>query len=270
MIHQKSTVKLRDLFGLKGRVAVVTGGAGLLGVQFAEALAEFGAVVIVADINQAKAQSAAKAITKVFTTRVAAREVNLESQISVKNLMKSVAREFSRIDILVNAAQALPEGNNMAFEKTSLAVWDKVLRVNLTGTYLCCQAVLPYMLERKSGSIINMGSTYGIVGACQEIYADSGINSPGHYAATKSGIIHFTKYLAAYLAGRGIRVNSISPGGVFNQQHPTFVKNYAARTPLKRMARPHEMKGAVLYLASDASSYATGHNLVVDGGWTIW
>ncbi|MCJ7511497.1 MAG: SDR family oxidoreductase, partial [Anaerolineales bacterium] len=160
-----------------------------------------------------------------------------------------------------------------AFEDFPLDAWNQALAVNLTGAFLCAQAVAPIMLPQGRGVIVNICSTYGLVGPDQRIYQRTGEAprfKPVVYSVTKAGILGLTRYLATYYAGQGIRVNALTPGGVFNDHDDQFVHNYSARTVLGRMAHKDEMNGALLFLASDASSYMTGANLVVDGGWTAW
>ncbi len=194
-----------------------------------------------------------------------------------------VARTFGRIDILVNSAALDPKFDPDAvnkgitpgaFEDYPLDLWNSALNVNLTGMFLMTQACVKPMIEQgKKGSIINICSTYGLNGPDQRIYIKDGKRvafKPVYYTVTKAGVMGFTKYLAAYYAETEIRVNALTPGGVFNNHEDYFVRNYSAKTILGRMARKDEMNGALLFLASDASSYMTGNNVVVDGGWTAW
>jgi 2-deoxy-D-gluconate 3-dehydrogenase len=268
-----------DKFDLTGRTAVVTGGAGLLGSQFARTLAEAGASVIVADLDGSTAKTTAQSILDAGYNAHAV-EVDVRQPGSTKAMVEA-AHDFSgRADILVNSAALDPkfdpehhvQGQN-AFEDYPLDQWEQALSVNLTGMFLSCQAVVPDMLENGSGSIINLCSTYGLVGPDQRIYHQPGKPvqyKPVYYSVTKAGIMGLTRYLATYYSGKNLRVNALSPGGVFNDHDEGFVNNYAARTVLGRMADQDEMNAALLFLASDASSYMTGANLVVDGGWTAW
>jgi Dehydrogenases with different specificities (related to short-chain alcohol dehydrogenases) len=179
-------------------------------------------------------------------------------------------KRFGRIDVLVNGAAGRTPGFFKPFEEYELSDWNAVVAANLTGTFLCCQAVGPQMKKGGGGSIINTSSIYGVVAPDQRIYDGSSINTPAVYSASKAGVIGLTRYLATYWAEDKIRVNTITPGGMFNEQEPEFVRRYESRTPLGRMGRPHELRGAIVFLASEMSSYVTGHNLVVDGGWTTW
>lgn len=275
-------MKIQDKFDLKGKTAVVTGGAGLLGVEFCKTLAEAGAAVAVVDLNATAAQKVAGALTKEgYQVRGFATDITKPG--SVDALVASVLTDFGRIDILVNSAALDPKFDPDAikngitpgsFEDYPLDQWNAALNVNLTGMFLITQAcVKPMLKQGKKGSIINICSTYGLKGPDQRIYINNGQRvayKPVYYSVTKAGVLGFTNYLAAYYAGTEIRVNALTPGGVFNNHDEYFVKNYSAKTILGRMARGDEMNGALLFLASEASSYMTGNNVVVDGGWTAW
>ena len=275
-------MKIQEKFDLKGRAAVVTGGAGLLGAEFCRTLAEAGAAVAVVDLNADAARNVADALTK-DGYRAKSFAVDITQPDSVKQLIASVLSDFGRLDILVNSAALDPKFDAGAasrgitpgsFEDYPLDQWNAALNVNLTGMFLVTQACAKPMIEQgKKGSIVNICSTYGLNGPDQRIYVKEGKRvafKPVYYTVTKAGVLGFTKYLAAYYAGTEIRVNALTPGGVFNEHEEYFVKNYSAKTILGRMARRDEMNGALLFLASDACSYMTGGNLVVDGGWTAW
>lgn len=269
-------------FDLSGRVVIVTGGAGLLGREYARALAEAGAHVVVADINGPDAGRLASEVTT--QTRVAA--LGLHTDVSDKSSVQAmVARTlstFGRLDALVNNAGLDPKfdaqhaGEHVnAFEDYPLELWNQGLAVNLTGMFLCAQAVARPMLNQGKGVIVNVSSTYGLVGPDQRLYERDDAAAPRTYkpvvySVTKSAVLGLTRYLATYWAGKNIRVNALTPGGVFNDHDPGFVERYSHRTPLGRMADRSEYRGALLFLVSDASSYMTGANLVVDGGWTAW
>lgn len=266
-------------FDLTGRTALVTGGAGLLGREFCRTLAEAGAAVAVVDLDRQSAARVAKE-RSAAGQRALAVEVDVTRPASVKGAVEAVLQAYGAIDILVNSAALDPKfdaehtsnGSN-SFEDFPLEAWNQALAVNLTGMFLCSQAVAVPMLNRGRGVIINLCSTYGLVGPDQRIYQRPGKPAqykPVYYSVTKAGVLGLTRYLATYYAGRNIRVNSLTPGGVFNQNDDEFVRNYSARTVLGRMAKKDEMNGALLFLASDASSYMTGSNLIVDGGWTAW
>jgi NAD(P)-dependent dehydrogenase (short-subunit alcohol dehydrogenase family) len=278
--------KLFKKFDLTGMVAVVTGAPGLLGKEFSRTLAEAGAAVVVADINaEAVNPLAARLIHDGYHCLGVATDVTQPA--SVQALVDETLATFGRLDILVNSAaldpkfdpEALAEMARQgtvsgAFEDYPLESWQAALDVNLTGMFLCCQAaVKPMLAQGKKGSIINICSTYGLVAPDQRIYQRDGKQSsykPVYYSVTKAGVLGLTRYLAAYYAGTALRVNALTPGGVYNNHDELFLKAYTARTVMGRMADKDEMNGALLFLASDASSYMTGSNLVVDGGWTTW
>jgi len=275
-------VSIFDKFDLKDRAAVVTGGAGLLGAEFCRTLAEAGAAVAVVDLDAEAAYRVADSLTK-DGYRAKGIPTDITNPDSVKSMAASVLSTFGRLDVLVNSAALDPKFDPQAaskgiapgaFEDYPLEQWNAAVNVNLTGMFLVTQACVKPMIERgKRGSIVNICSTYGLNGPDQRIYIKDGKRvafKPVYYTVTKAGVLGFTKYLAAYYAGTEIRVNALTPGGVFNDHEEYFVKNYSAKTILGRMARKDEMNGALLFLASDASSYMTGNNIVVDGGWTAW
>ncbi len=273
---------IQEKFDLSGRVAIVTGGVGLLGAEFCKTLAEAGAAVAVVDLNTSASQAVADTLTK-SGYQAQAFTVDITQPDSVNGMVENVLSAFGRIDILVNSAALDPKFDPDAvkkgitpgaFEDYPLEQWNAALNVNLTGMFLITQAcVKPMLAQGKKGSIINICSTYGLNGPDQRIYIKDGERvafKPVYYTVTKAGVMGFTKYLAAYYAGTDIRVNALTPGGVFNNHEDYFVKNYSAKTIIGRMAKKDEMNGALLFLASDASSYMTGNNVVVDGGWTSW
>jgi NAD(P)-dependent dehydrogenase (short-subunit alcohol dehydrogenase family) len=273
---------VQEKFDLTGRVAIVTGGAGQLGVEFCRTLAEAGAAVLVADLNLEAAEKTAETLS-VSGYRAVAYGLDVTRFESTRGLVTETLKQFGRLDILVNSAALDPKFDPDAvkrglapgaFEDYPLEQWNAAVNVNLTGMFLVTQACVRPMLDQgKRGSIINICSTYGLNGPDQRIYIKDGKRvayKPVYYTTTKAGVLGFTKYLAAYYAGTEIRVNALTPGGVFNDHEDYFVRNYSAKTILGRMARKDEMNGALLFLASDASSYMTGNNVVVDGGWTAW
>jgi len=273
---------IQDKFDLSGRAAVVTGGAGLLGKEFCRTLAEAGASVVVADLDRDAAGAVAGSLAD-SGYRAISFPLDVTRIESARGLATATVSEFGSLDILVNSAALDPKFDPDAaargiapgaFEDYPLEGWNTALNVNLTGMFLVTQACVHPMIERgKKGSIINICSTYGLNGPDQRIYIKDGVRvayKPVYYTTTKAGVLGFTKYLAAYYAETGIRVNALTPGGVFNDHEEYFVRNYSAKTIMGRMAEKDEMNGALLFLASDASSYMTGNNLVVDGGWTAW
>lgn len=270
-------MKSTDLFLLTDKVAIVTGALGLIGKHHCSALAEAGAHVVVCDLDEKKCQEFADLLpTKSFGVGL-----DLTSVDSIAGMKERVFDEFGRVDVLVNnaAVNDMFETPALAAEKSKfenypLGMWQKMMDVNVTGMFLCSQQIGTHMARQRKGSIINVASTYGIVAPDQSIYKDKSGNqlffkSPA-YPTTKGAVIAFTKFLAAYWGSAGVRVNTLSPGGVENGQANYFIKNYSEKTPLGRMAKPTDYKGALLFLASDASNYMTGANLVVDGGWTAW
>lgn len=270
---------IQQLFDLSGKAAIVTGGAGFLGQQFTEALAEAGADVVVADIQGQAAGEWAERINQQGGS-AAGTALDVTDPASVDGLINFTLERFGRVDILVNSAAMDPkfergsqEAHATSFESFPLPSWQQALDVNLTGMFLVCQAAARVMVESGEGSLINICSTYGIAGPDQRLYESLGeprLYKPVYYSVTKAGVLGLTRYIATYYQGTGIRCNALTPGGVERDHDPAFKDAYAARTVLGRMAYPHEMKGAVVFLASGASSYMTGSNLVVDGGWTAW
>ena len=263
------------MFSLKGKVAIVTGAVGLIGQKHCEALAEAGANVVACDLDASKCE----AIAKSLPTESFGLGLNVTDKQSLLAAKDEILQRFGTIDILVNNAAINDMFENPAlaaeqsmFENYPLEMWEASLNVNLTGVFLCSQVFGTVMSENKYGSIINIASTYGIVGPDQTLYQDENGNqnfykSPS-YPATKGAILNFTRFLAAYWGNKNVRVNTLSPGGVENGQDEYFIQNYSKKTPLGRMAQSSDYKGAVVFLASEASSYMTGGNLVVDGGWT--
>jgi 2-deoxy-D-gluconate 3-dehydrogenase len=272
-------VSILDNFRLNGRVAIVTGGVGLLGKEFTKTLAQSGASVIVGDIDQSAAEEMIESLP-FENLKVEFFPLDVTDPTSIESMSEFIKSKFGQIDILVNSAALDPkfdpeheEEQTNKFEDFSLSAWTEAIDVNLTGMFLVTQAVARVMATHGEGSIINICSTYGLVAPDQRIYQRLGEPArfkPVYYSATKAGVLGFTRYLAAYYAGTKIRVNALSPGGVYAGHDDEFVEAYSARTILGRMAREDEMNGALLFLASDASSYMTGTNLVVDGGWTAW
>jgi len=269
-----------DKFSMDGQVAVVTGGAGLLGRQFCRTLAQAGAGVVVADLNRITAITLSENLEKDGYAAMGV-GVDVTDPVSTEEMVAAALNRFGRLDVLVCSAALDPKFDaehqaqqaSNAFETYPLDAWRQALDVNLTGMFLCAQAAVKPMLEQNHGVIINICSTYGLVGPDQRIYERPGQPQqfkPVYYSVTKAGVLGLTRYLATYYAGKNIRANALTPGGVFNQHQEPFLSNYSYRTIMGRMAEQDEMNGALLFLASEASSYMTGGNLVVDGGWTAW
>lgn len=251
---------------LFGKIALVTGAAGQLGRQFCHALAREGATVWVSDleINRCKevvSNLSGKSPHYPLIMDVADPE-------SVQNAFSKIKKASGTLDILINNAGIAVF---TPFEERTLDEFMNVFGVNAGGTFLCIQSGAKLMREqKKKGSIINIGSIHGMVSGDPRIYTDCNRNTAECYGASKAAIIHMTKYFAVHLAEFGIRVNCISPGGVFNNQGKDFVTNYNYRTPMGRMANETEIAGTVVFLASDEAAYITGQNIAVDGGWTSW
>ena len=269
-----------DKFNIADRVAIVTGGAGLLGRSHALTLASAGAAVVIADVRKQAAQDAADDVRAATGRGCLPLMVDVSDAESVRTMVYLVLERYGRIDILVNNAALDPKfdrehagGHSTSFEEFSLEAWQQAMDVNVTGMFLCAQAVAPTMVEAGQGVIVNVSSTYGIVGPDQRLYQREGQPlqiKPVTYSVAKAAALGLTRYLATYFAGKGIRVNALTPGGVFADHDDEFVRRYSAKTVLGRMAEKEEISSALLFLVSDASSYMTGANLVVDGGWTAW
>ncbi|MFM8332169.1 MAG: SDR family oxidoreductase, partial [Candidatus Methylumidiphilus sp.] len=260
-----------------GKTAIVTGAAGLLGRQHCRALAEAGAAVVAADLDQAAcAELAASLGGAALGLRL-----DVTDPVSVRALADAVVALNGSIDVLVNNAAINDKFEDPAatleasrFENYALENFRRMLDVNVTGVFLCSQIIGADMAAAGSGSIINIASTYGLVAPDQALYRDpegrQRFFKTAAYPTSKGAVLAFTRFLAAYWGGAGVRVNALSPGGVENQQDDFFINAYAQRTPLKRMASSTDFAGALVFLASDASAYVTGANLVADGGFTIW
>ncbi len=241
---------------LKDKVIIVTGGSGLIGEPILKHLKDNGAIAINADINV---------------------ETNLEkgdykcdvtSEDSIYKLVTTVVKKHGRIDGLVNNAYPRTKDWGNKFEDVTIESWRKNVDIQMNSVFIICQAVLKVMEKQKSGSIVNISSIYGVVGNDFTIYEEYGGTSPAAYSAIKGGIINFTRYLASYYGKHNIRVNCVSPGGIKDKQHPSFIERYEYKSPLKRLGQPEEIAPSITFLLSDEASFITGHNLMVDGGWT--
>ncbi len=270
---------LVNKFDMKGRVVLVTGGAGILGSVFCESLAQSGASVIVADINEKLVVDCADFLIDRYGCNALPIKCDVSNPASVDAMVAAAVEKFGEIHVLLNNAagkSANLEEFFKPFEEYSLEQWRNIMSVNIDGMFLVAKAVGKQMIkQQKGGSIIQTASIYGVVAPDQRIYEgsyylDMEINTPAVYSTSKAAVIGLSKYLAAYWAKHGIRVNTLTPGGVESGQNEVFKKNYSARVPLGRMANSNEMAGAILFLASDASSYVTGQNIIVDGGLSCW
>jgi NAD(P)-dependent dehydrogenase (short-subunit alcohol dehydrogenase family) len=269
----------RSLFDLHGKIAVVTGGVGLLGTAFCRGLAEFGANIAVIDLDKERVNDFARSLSNEYGIKAAGIKCDVSDPSSVANMVAEVVEQLGQINILHNNAASKSEDLDAffaPFEEYSLHEWRKIMSVNIDGVFLVAQAVGNQMIKQgRGGSIIQTGSIYGIMASDKRIYEGSfylgrQINNPPVYSASKAAVVGLTKFLAAYWADKNIRVNTLIPGGIESTQNQKFKDHYSARVPLNRMAKPHEMVGALVYLASDASSYVTGQSIIVDGGLSAW
>lgn len=263
----------QNLFDLTGRTAIVTGGAGLLASEHAIALSSQGANVVLADFNEEKCIAAAQALQQ-QGVKVAAKYCNVTVKESWQTLVEDVVNEYGAIDILINNAgftnQSKSANFDAGFEDFPLEDWNAIMNVNLTGTFIGCQVAGKQMLKQGKGAIVNLASLYGVVSPNHNIYPGTGISQPVAYSVSKHGVVGLTKYVATLWASKGVRVNAITPGGIFNGHKGLFLERFQQLNPIGRMSDKTELRGAVVYLASDASSHVVGHNLIVDGGWTAW
>jgi NAD(P)-dependent dehydrogenase (short-subunit alcohol dehydrogenase family) len=264
---------LKSLMDLTGRVALITGGAGHVGSAMAEALAEQGAAIAIVDIDQASSASVVDRLRTDYGVAAAAFAVDLEDEAAVRRTPAAVVKALGRLDILINNA-ALVGTSGLAgwavpFADQQADTWRRALEVNLTAPFVLTQASRDYLVASTHGVVINIGSIYGVVAPDLSLYAGTTLGNPAAYAASKAGLLQLTRWLTTVMAP-DVRVNAITIGGVWRQQAPAFRDRYVAKTPLGRMAVEEDLKGAVAYLASDLSSYVTGQNLMVDGGWTAW
>lgn len=269
----------KRLFELDGKVAVVTGGLGILGVHFCRALADFGASVVIADLDGEAANELARRIADEYRVDCIGLGCDVSSEASVDALVEHVVAHFARVDILHNNAASKSDDLQAFFapaESYALDEWRKIMAVNLDGVFLMSRAIGRQMIAQgHGGSIIHTGSIYGQLGCDPSIYEGSeylgvAINTPPVYAASKAGVAGLARYLATLWASHGIRVNTLIPGGMESGQNAEFKRRYSARVPMQRMGRPDELTGALIYLASDASRYVTGQELNVDGGLSAW
>ena len=259
------------MFNLKNKTIIITGGVGVLGNVFCRRCVEAGADVVIVDIEEKTGLALSEELNKqVKRDATFFCKCDITNENDVDKLVVETLKRFKKIDVLVNNAYPKNKNYGRKFEDVTFKDFCENLDSHVGGYFLLAKKVSEIMVRQKQGNIINMGSHYGIVAPDFRIYDGTSMTMPVEYSPIKAGIINFTKYLATYLAKYNIRANSLSPGGVFNNQPESFVKNYCDRTPLGRMANPDDIAGGILFLASDASRYMTGHNLVIDGGCTIW
>jgi len=276
-------MSVRDSFDLTDRVAIITGGAGLLGIKHAEAVAAMGGTPVLVDINAERAISCAEALAANLQRPTLGLGVDITRPDRVEQMLKSTLDAFGRVDILINNAannpkmEARNDGQEWSrFEQFSLEAWNQDMAVGLTGAFLCSQVVGSHLAQQGHGVILNIASDLSVIAPDQRIYRQPGLPDdqqpvkPVTYSVVKAGLIGLTRYLATYWADRGVRVNALSPGGVYNEQDAAFVQRLTNLIPMGRMAGKDEYQAAVVFLVSDASAYMTGMNLVMDGGRTVW
>lgn len=258
-------MKQDSLFSIEGLVVVVTGAGGVIGRTLVQALHDRGARLVLVDTDSAKLEPFEALETAVCVT------TDVSDSGPVAQLVQTVVERFGRVDALVNAHQYKSAGFLEAqAEHFDEGLWDDILHVNLKGTFLTCREFGRQMIAQQQGSIVNLASTYGVVSSNPALYADNSMGNPLAYTASKGGVIALTKYLGAYWGKHNVRVNCVTPHGVYNHQEERFIERFSSMSPLRRMSEAEEVVGAVIYLISGASSYATGSNLLVEGGWTAW
>lgn len=262
---------IHDLLSLKGRTALVTGGAGYLGTEISYTLAELGANVIIASRDLGKCQGRCEEIARDFEGSVATLAIGLDllDKQSIARCFEQVHQHFDHIDILINNAWS---GNKNSWETINDRDWEYDIDMSLNSAFRFTKAAFPD-LQKSKGVVLNVTSMYGHVAPDYRIYEGTNFSNSPSYGAAKAGVIQFTKYLASFLSPHGIRANALSPGAFPHpptQQHETFMARLGSKNPLGRIGYPHELKGAVALLCSDAGSYITGQNLCVDGGWAVW
>ncbi len=258
---------------LSGRVALITGGAGHVGSALCDALAELGASIVVLDSQRENCTKVATRLHDKYGVETLPLFTDLSAESEMRSVPERILSRFQKFDILVNCAALVGasglEGWAVPFPKQSAATWRLALEVNLTAPFVLTQVCAEALAASGHGSVINIGSIYGMVGPDMSLYENTELGNPAAYAASKGGLLQLTRWLATVMAPK-VRVNAVTSGGVWREQSESFTSRYVARTPLARMATEEDLKGVVAYLASDLSSYVTGHNLVVDGGWTAW
>ena len=264
---------LRELMDLRGRVALITGGAGHIGRTLSEALAELGANLVVLDLDEESCSGIAVELEQCFNVESMPLVVDLSKEDDTSAVPEMVLKRFGRLDILVNCAALVAsselQGWADPFMQQSTEPWRMALEVNLTAPFVLVQNCAEALSRSGKGSVVNISSIYGMVGPDMSLYEGTSMGNVAAYAASKGGLLQLTRWLATVM-GPAVRVNAITVGGVWRQQPEVFHKRYVERTPLKRMAKEEDLKGVIAYLASDLSSYVTGQNLIVDGGWTTW
>lgn len=241
---------------LDNKVILVTGGEGLIGKAIISDIKRKGGIALNADISFSATNWDLNQIS-----------MDVTDETSIIDSFKAIEEKYGKLDGLVNNAYPRTKDFGEHFESIKLDTWNKNVEYQMSSTFLCIQKALPLLKESK-GSIVNIGSIYGVVGNDLSIYENTNLNPVAPYSAIKGGITNLTRYLASFYGAAGVRVNIVSPGGIFNNEHPTFVENYEKKVPLKRMGRPDDIAPTVSFLLSSESKYITGQNIMVDGGWT--
>ena len=242
---------------LKNKIILVTGGSGLLGKKIVDKVREEGGTCIAADVNT---------VTDLEKGSV---KLDITNEQEVKNGIQLIYDHFGHIDGMVNAAYPRTADWGKKFEEIEVESWRRNIDMQLNSVFILCREVLEKMKDRKSGVVVNLASIYGVVGPDFDIYKGTSLTMPAAYSAIKGGMINFTKYLASYYGSYNLRINCLSPGGIFDNQNPEFVQKYEQKVPMKRMGTAEDIAGPTVFLLSDEASYISGHNLIVDGGWTI-
>lgn len=263
-------------FSIEKKVIAIIGATGILGSEYVEFLSSRGANIVIGDIDFEKSKRLTSKIQKLYNSDVLALNIDLYNEESIRFFFNKILEHYGKLDVLINNSQVKPDGFYNSFENYTKETLMSVIEGNTVGMALSCQEACKIYLKQGYGNIVNVASIYGIIGADQRLY--DGVNniyypnekfsSPISYAISKAGVVNMTKYLASYYRESGIRINCLTPGGVYDNHDENFTNNYSYRTLLGRMANKHEYNGAILFLVSDASSYMTGSNLIVDGGWS--
>jgi NAD(P)-dependent dehydrogenase (short-subunit alcohol dehydrogenase family) len=269
----EAVITIRELSNLKGRRALITGAAGGLGTVMADTLAELGSNLVLVDRPGTDLGNLGEALAERWGVKIEHHLCDLEQQAQRTELISSLTNGNQGLNILINNAAFVGtselQGWAVGFEEQTIETWRRALEVNLTAAFSLCQGLFPMLKKAEGANIINIGSIYGEYGPDWALYKDTNLANPAAYGASKGGLIQFSRWLSTTIAP-SVRVNVISPGGIKRNQPPTFIERYEARTPLQRMAVEDDFRGAIAFLATDLSSYVTGQNLIVDGGWGVW
>ncbi len=274
---------MKNLFDLSGKIAVITGGAGFLGQKHAEAIGEFGGIPVILDLNPTVIDHVLENLRRKYGNEAYGLATDITQESQVRETCDDIIKKFGRIDILINNAANNPKvdklnqlQNTSRLENFPLEQWNRDLAVGLTGSFLCAKYFGTSMAASSGGSIINIASDLALIAPNQNLYKQDNISEqsrtvkPITYSVVKTALLGLTRYLATYWPEKGVRANAICPGGVYNGQGEEFLTRVNALIPMARMARPDELKGAIAFLASDASSYVNGAIIVIDGGRSIW